>query len=102
MLLNAPRDVSVAVQKGRKRVATPPSGVCRLRVGVCKNKGSITTDPRLADAMVDVLAMGDNALRSVVFLGAPLGAAGSGGDGQLEGQQERHPRAEPLPAALRQ
>ena len=61
---------------GRKKLITPPSGVCRLRVGVCAN-GGVTTDERQADVMVDVLAMQQAALQRVVFLGAPLGAAGA-------------------------
>ena len=61
---------------GRKKLITPPSGVCRLRVGVCAN-GGVTTDEQQADVMVDVLAMQQAALQRVVFLGAPLGAAGA-------------------------
>ena len=67
---------SSSSKTGRKKLITPPSGVCRLRVGVCAN-GGVTTDERQADVMVDVLAMQQAALQRVVFLGAPLGAAGA-------------------------
>ena len=75
MMRHAPAEYSVAVEKGRKRIAQPASGVCRLRVGICQQ--GITMDERRAEHMVDVLAMQEKALRTVEFMGEPLGAAGA-------------------------
>lgn len=76
MMLNAPRDVSLrCLPNGRRKVVTPPNGVCRFRMGVDKNGATI--DEKRASTVVDVLAIGEAALRQVVFLGEPLGAAGS-------------------------
>ena len=74
MLAHAPLKDSVVCQDGRKKVVTPPGGVCRLRVGI-RERG-ITMNERNADWMCNVIAMQETALRAVEFQGKPLGAAG--------------------------
>lgn len=81
MLVNAPKGYSIEVDaKGRKQLAAPPNGVCRLRIGICHGSGpngGITFNEKKADWMVDVLAMQEDAVRQVEFRGEPLGAAGA-------------------------
>ena len=81
MLLNAPKSYSIEVDaKGRKQLVPPASGVCRLRIGICRGAGGcggVTFDERKADHMVDVLAIQDHSIRKVEFRGAPLGATGA-------------------------
>ena len=45
LLLCADHEYSIALKDGRKRLVMPPSGVCRLRVGLCVD-GRITMDQR--------------------------------------------------------
>ena len=77
ILLNAPKGYSIVNKAGRKKLAAPPGGVCRLRVGIADNGETVTTDEAQAQWCVDVLAMQESALRNVLFEGEPLGAAGA-------------------------
>jgi len=74
-VMHAPRNVSKYVKDGRKSIATSPSGVYRLRVGV-DGAGSVTSE-RPADRVVDALAVQESALHKIAFEGEPLGAQGA-------------------------
>ena len=70
-------EYSTSLEHGRRRLITPPGGVCLLRLGVFRGNRGITMDERRADWMVDVLAIQESALRAIPFRGEPLGAAGA-------------------------
>jgi hypothetical protein len=76
IILAAPSESSLVLENGRKKLVAPPSGVCRVRVGIGAD-GATTMDERQAERTVDALAITESALREVSFLEEPLGAEGA-------------------------
>jgi len=77
ILLRAPSEYSFVDVKGRKKLFTPPSGVCRVRVGIRADGEIFVGDDQQAERTVDALAVAGAALRKIVFLDQALGTVGA-------------------------
>lgn len=77
MLINAPAEHSFVQKRDRMKLVAPSSGVCRLRVGIWRGQRGVASDQEHAEQLVDALAMQKHAVRDILFMGEPLGVAGS-------------------------